>query len=111
VQPTAMSCKIGLSKPRVVLGSRKVLRVRAEKNWAKDAGATTVTKDMLETKRYIATNRFQVKKNAGARFEKRWATRKSRLAVLPGFRHFMLMRRVPHIEGEDIPEGAAHADY
>lgn len=104
-----MSCTFFISKPRAVLGSRQALRVRAEKNWAKDAGGTKVSEDMLQTERYIATNRFQVKKNAGARFEKRWATRKSRLAVLPGFRYFTLMRRVAHIEGEDIPEGATHA--
>lgn len=43
---------------------------------------------------YIATNRFAVRPNQQAVFEKRWATRKSRLAVLPGFRYFHLMRRV-----------------
>lgn len=50
--------------------------------------------DLAKRERYIATNRFAVRKNQQAKFEKRWATRKSRLATLPGFRYFHLMRRV-----------------
>ena len=50
---------------------------------------------LLKRDRYIATNRFAVRKgDAAAKFEKRWATRKSRLASLEGFRYFHLMRRV-----------------
>ena len=45
-----------------------------------------------------AVRRFKVKKGAGAAFEKRWCTRKSKLAVLPGFRFFTLMRRVDQAE-------------
>ena len=44
--------------------------------------------------RYVATNRFAVRRDQQAKFEKRWATRKSKLAVLDGFRYFHLMRRV-----------------
>lgn len=90
---------------RKVLGGRRAMFVRAEKNWAKEAGGTVVTADMLPADRYIATNRFKVKQGAEARFEQRWATRKSRLAVLDGFRTFFLMRRVPKEEGESIPKG------
>ena len=93
------------ARPRAVLGGRRALSVRAEKNWAKEAGGTVVTTDMVKTERYIAMNRFKVKQGAGAKFEQRWATRKSRLAVLDGFRFFTLLRRVPRKEGEDIPKG------
>ena len=37
---------------------------------------------------------MHVKPGKGPAFEKRWAERKSRLAVLDGFRFFTLMRRV-----------------
>ena len=97
------------AKHRVVLGSRRSVVVRAERDFAKDVGGTTVTKEMLSTERYIATNRFKVKPSAGAKFEQRWATRKSRLAELDGFRYFHLMRRVPRRDGEEIPAGAVHA--
>ncbi|GKZ01344.1 hypothetical protein MPSEU_001085400 [Mayamaea pseudoterrestris] len=50
--------------------------------------------DLAKRDRYIATNRFAVRKDQQAKFEKRWATRKSQLATLPGFRYFHLMRRV-----------------
>jgi heme-degrading monooxygenase HmoA len=50
--------------------------------------------DLAKRDRYVATNRFAVRKDQQAKFEKRWATRKSRLATLPGFRYFHLMRRV-----------------
>ena len=49
---------------------------------------------LLKRDRYVATNRFSVRRNQQAKFEKRWATRKSRLAVLDGFKYFQLMRRV-----------------
>lgn len=58
----------------------------------------------LDGQRYIASNRFKVKKGAGATFEKRWATRKSRLATLEGFRFFTLLRRVGRNPGDDVPE-------
>jgi hypothetical protein len=51
-------------------------------------------KGLLQRDRYVATNRFAVRKGQQAKFEKRWATRKSRLATLPGFQYFHLMRRV-----------------
>jgi len=49
---------------------------------------------MLERDRYVATNRFTVRSGQEAKFEQRWANRKSRLATLPGFRYFHLMRRM-----------------
>jgi heme-degrading monooxygenase HmoA len=49
---------------------------------------------LLKRDRYVATNRFSVRSGQAAKFEKRWATRKSRLATLPGFQYFHLMRRV-----------------
>eukprot|EP00320_Phaeocystis_rex_P000982 CAMPEP_0119094822 /NCGR_PEP_ID=MMETSP1178-20130426/167523_1 /TAXON_ID=33656 /ORGANISM="unid sp, Strain CCMP2000" /LENGTH=303 /DNA_ID=CAMNT_0007078589 /DNA_START=23 /DNA_END=934 /DNA_ORIENTATION=+ len=51
--------------------------------------------------RYVATNRFRVKKGREAAFEKRWADRQSRLGLLDGFRFFCMMRRVV---GEQPPE-------
>ena len=48
---------------------------------------------LLERTRYIATNRFNVRPGKDAQFEKRWATRKSRLAKLDGFRFFSLLRK------------------
>jgi heme-degrading monooxygenase HmoA len=64
---------------------------------------------------YIATNRFAVRPNQQAVFEKRWATRKSRLAVLQGFRHFHLMRRVNLADGSydggDESNEAAQENY
>lgn len=56
---------------------------------------------------YVATNRFAVRQNQQAVFEKRWTTRKSRLAVLPGFRYFHLMRRVT--EDGSYEEGESDA--
>lgn len=55
---------------------------------------TALSPDSLKPQRYIATNRFKVRKDASPKFEKRWAERKSRLANLDGFRFFTLLRRV-----------------
>ena len=52
------------------------------------------TSPLRKRDRYVATNRFAVRRDQQAKFEKRWATRKSKLAVLDGFRYFHLMRRV-----------------
>jgi heme-degrading monooxygenase HmoA len=49
---------------------------------------------LLKRDRYVATNRFAVRQGKEAKFEKRWATRKSKLATLDGFKYFHLMRRV-----------------
>ena len=57
--------------------------------------ATTKTgKGLFKRDRYIVTNRFSVRQDQQAKVEKRWATRKSRLAELEGFQYFHLMRRV-----------------
>jgi len=57
-------------------------------------GENLTTKGLLKRDRYVATNRFAVRKGKGAKFEARWANRKSRLSELQGFKYFHLMRRV-----------------
>ena len=57
-------------------------------------GNRALKEESLFAQRYVATNRFKVRPNAGPKFEKRWADRKSRLAQLPGFRFFTLLRRI-----------------
>ncbi|KAJ1624407.1 hypothetical protein T492DRAFT_598760 [Pavlovales sp. CCMP2436] len=49
---------------------------------------------LLQRDRYVASNQFAVRVGSEAKFEARWANRKSRLATLQGFRYFNLMRRV-----------------
>mmetsp|Transcript_4664 Transcript_4664/g.6905 ORF Transcript_4664/g.6905 Transcript_4664/m.6905 type:complete len:359 (+) Transcript_4664:64-1140(+) len=56
---------------------------------------------LLKRDRYVATNRFAVRNGKEAKFEKRWATRKSRLASLQGFKYFHLMRRVTLNEDDE----------
>lgn len=58
------------------------------------SSSTVTDKGLLKRDRYVATNRFAVRLGKAAKFEKRWATRKSRLATLDGFKYFHLMRRV-----------------
>jgi len=58
--------------------------------------AEAATSGVLPAERYIASNRFETRNDeAAAKFEARWATRKSRLADLDGFRYFTLLRQVP----------------
>lgn len=54
----------------------------------------TTSRGLLQRDRYVATNRFAVRKGRQAKFEQRWANRRSRLATLDGFKYFHLMRRV-----------------
>jgi heme-degrading monooxygenase HmoA len=70
-----------------------------------DVEDSTTDKGLLKRDRYIATNRFVVRKDRAAKFEQRWANRKSRLATLPGFRYFHLMRRVNTINDQYDPGG------
>lgn len=58
------------------------------------APTSTLPDKLLQGDRYVASNRFAVRAGKEAKFEKRWATRKSRLAELDGFKYFHLMRRV-----------------
>ena len=58
----------------------------------------------LAMDRYYATNRFTVRKNKGPKFEQRWAKRKSKLATLPGFKYFNLMRRVKMEEDDTFAD-------
>lgn len=71
----------------------------------------SVNVGILPRDRYVVTNRFAVRRNQQAKFELRWATRKSRLATLDGFKYFHLMRRVTrnnnswtYDQGETDPE-------
>ena len=65
------------------------------------------SKDLLPRERYVASNRFKTRGGkAAAKFEARWANRKSRLAELEGFRYFSLFREVP-VEDVVGPRGAA----
>lgn len=59
---------------------------------------------LLKGERYVAMNRFMVRDGADPAFEQRWATRKSSLIELDGFKWFGLLRRVP-------PPSTAKADY
>ena len=69
--------------------------------------APATSKDLLPRERYVASNRFKTRGGkAAAKFEARWANRKSRLAELEGFRYFSLFREVP-VEDVVGPRGAA----
>jgi heme-degrading monooxygenase HmoA len=79
---------------------------------------TLTSSGLLRRDRYIATNRFAVRRNKEAKFEARWANRKSRLAVLPGFKYFHLMRRVTlnedgtsSYEGGESKDGSNKGNY
>jgi len=61
----------------------------------------TAPNGLLKRDRYVASNRFAVRSGREAKFEKRWATRKSRLAELDGFKYFHLMRRVKLNDDDD----------
>lgn len=68
-------------------------------------GNTLLSSDALQSERYIASNRFKVRNNAGPKFEKRWADRKSRLSQLNGFRFFTLLKRVSHFDADYSEQG------
>jgi len=53
----------------------------------------------IQAERYVAQNRFRVKRGREAAFEKRWAERRSRLGLLDGFRFFCMMRRTETFDG------------
>jgi heme-degrading monooxygenase HmoA len=92
------STSLGFAPNRVTFQSLSAERFQAatldEDTTSSVSATTTATNGLLKRDRYVATNRFAVRSNQHAKFEKRWATRKSRLAVLPGFKYFHLMRRV-----------------
>ena len=82
---------------RTTRTTRRVVRrttTRASADIMDEVGTLTVSDDQLKRERYVASNRFRVQEGKGPAFEKRWAERPSRLAKLPGFRYFTLMRRV-----------------
>ena len=73
-------------------------------------GNTALAQDALKAERYIATNRFNVRKGQEAKFEKRWADRKSRIAQLQGFRFFSLLKRVD-APGADYSKDGEEGSY
>jgi heme-degrading monooxygenase HmoA len=68
--------------------------ITTEDDITTSSSSSLTEKGLYKRERYIATNRFAVRASSAAKFEKRWATRQSRLATLPGFRYFHLMRRI-----------------
>lgn len=57
---------------------------------------------------YIAMNRFRIVKGHEDAFERVWLTRESRLALVPGFRSFVLLRGP---EREDHVLYASHTQW
>lgn len=107
--PTA---SLVLRSPRVssVPGASPLVRLRSAPPAAASEGTTPAATAesggggaLLPRERYVATNRFTVRDGKAAAFEKRWATRKSRLASLEGFKYFHLMRRVQLDPATDAP--------
>jgi len=78
---------------------RRVLRMHFDEAGSGNAAG------LLPRERYIATNRFNVRPGKQAAFEKRWATRKSRLATLDGFRFFALLKQRETLSGPE-PESS-----
>ena len=113
-----LSCLLGIFSFTVhgfVLPQHSQTTVNVVVDWslrstASDATPATTDKGLLKRDRYMATNRFAVRKGKGAKFEKRWATRKSRLAQLDGFKYFHLMRRVSVDNGDESGEGETKYD-
>lgn len=99
---SAIGCKEVLS-----FGTTKPIRPSSNLAMASVDSSTseTTNKGLLKRDRYVATNRFAVRPGKAAKFEKRWATRKSRLATLDGFKYFHLMRRVT-LNDEDGTTGS-----
>ena len=94
----------------VALGACGAARVAVPLRAVRSQGSLTMHFDeagsgssagLLQRERYVATNRFNVKPGKEAAFEKRWATRKSRLAQLEGFRFFTLMKKRETLKGSD----------
>lgn len=92
---TPLTCAVSLrsSKHDIALFSSA-----SSSSTSESSTATTTTDGLQKRDRYVVMNRFAVRKGQEAKFEKRWATRKSRLAQLRGFRYFHIMRRVELLE-------------
>ena len=75
--------------------TRSTLRMPVKMHFEESlVGNTALAPQSLPRVYYLASNRFNCREQAMAKFEKRWAERKSRLALLPGFRFFSLFRRI-----------------
>lgn len=83
-----------IAPTQLTTSAKSVLYSTTTGTIATDETKNVEKEQLLPRDRYIATNRFTVRPNKGPKFEKRWATRKSRLSALDGFRYFHLMRRV-----------------
>jgi len=90
----AASRPVARPSPRRARCPRAGLRVVANADAFAEVGSGSTREGALAAEKYIASNRFFVKPGKGPKFEARWATRKSRLALLDGFEFFTLMRRV-----------------
>ena len=102
-----------LRAPVSVFGASRRGLVRRASSAAPTEGAApaAAAPATIPVDRYVAMNRFSLRDGKAAAFEKRWATRKSRLSELPGFRYFQLMRRVPmSLDGDDACANDPH-DY
>jgi len=81
--------------PFSLLSSTSSVDSTTENEIQEDDDESNLTgKGLLKRDRYLATNRFAIRSGKGAKFEARWANRKSRLSELQGFKYFHLMRRV-----------------
>lgn len=105
LQSTAFN--YGATRTRVASVASSGIRMHFEEALV---GNTALATGALPSERYIATNRFKVRRNQGPKFEKRWADRKSRLAKLDGFRFFTLLRRVEEY-GADYSEEGEFGNY
>lgn len=85
---------------RQPLGLLTVLCATVSPDSVESTTASPTERNLMKRDRYVATNRFAVRKDKAAKFEQRWATRSSRLAQLEGFRYFHLMRRVRRQEAD-----------
>jgi len=93
-------------------------KLLAEREWSESeiekfpyaAASVTSTTEVIPTSRFVVQNRFQVRKGREAAFEKRWAERKSRLGILPGFRFFCILRKVDDDDSDDDNNGSGDGD-
>jgi heme-degrading monooxygenase HmoA len=90
VLPCTKGSRAVIETPRLVAKSSRIQATEVDE----DVQTELTDRGLLKRDRYVATNRFAVRKGKAAKFEQRWATRKSRLATLDGFQYFHLMRRV-----------------
>jgi len=99
----ALLCHVALAYTQ--MGRRACIKMNSNAFEESLIGNTDLAVGTLPRERYIATNRFNVRKGAMPKFEKRWADRKSRLATLDGFKFFTLLKRVEEFDADYSNEG------